>query len=71
MAERPEVYGGFAIGPDGNEQSLQVSFNGDDTYIANNNGQNEDQFWREHNHYRAGGWDGGGGQRGHYTGPGA
>ena len=30
-AERPEVYGGFAIGPDRNEQNVLVAFIGNDT----------------------------------------
>lgn len=70
MAERPEVYGGFVIGPDGNPHNVLAALNGPDTYIADNQGQGVEQFWQQHNHYRTGGWDGGGGKRGHYTGPG-
>jgi hypothetical protein len=71
MSDRREVYGGFVMGPDGAPHNVLASFSGPDTYIADNTGQTADQFWQQHNHYRTGGWDGGGGNRGHYTGPGA
>jgi hypothetical protein len=74
MAERPELNGGFVIGPDGEHQNVFVSLNGPDTYIANNEGQSEDEFWQkgQHNHYRTDGWDDvGGADRGRYTEPGA
>jgi hypothetical protein len=70
MAERPDVYGGFLLGRDEEPHNVLVNFNGPDTYIADNNGQTVDQFWQEHNHYRTGGWDGGGGRRDYYSGPG-
>jgi hypothetical protein len=46
--ERPEVHGGLAMGPDGDLNNVLVAFNGPDTciaYIADNNGQSEDQSW--------------------------
>ena len=71
MSDPREIHGGFVIGPDGDPHNVLAAFNGNDTYIADNVGQSEQGFWDHHNHYRRGGWDGGGGQRGAYTGPGA
>ncbi len=73
MSDRPEVYGGFVLGPNGDPHNVLVSFAGPNTYIADNNGQTAQQFWdgHHHNHYRTGGYDGGGGNKPYYTGPGA
>lgn len=72
MSERPELYGGFVIGPDGDPHNVLAAFNGNDTYIADNVGQSENHFWNQHeNHNHYGRYDGRGGDRGNYTGPGA
>lgn len=72
MAGQPEVHGGFVLGPDGIPHNVLAAFNGNNTYLADNNGQQVDQFWQQHNHYRTGpgSYDGGGVNRPYYTGPG-
>lgn len=70
MADPKEVYGGFVLGPNGEPHNVLAAFNGPDTYIADNVGQSEAAFWEQHNHYRRGGYDGGGANRPYYNGPG-
>ena len=70
MRNYPETYGGFVLGPNGDPTNVLVSFNGQDTFIADNVGQSVPEFWQSgHNHY--GRYDGGGTNRPYYSGPGA
>jgi hypothetical protein len=46
MAERPGIYSGFVVGPEGELREVVAVFNGSGAYIADNNGQDtEPERW--------------------------